>query len=87
MIIGGNFGRKLLQQPAPVEYISHNGSMGQPQLHVYDTVEGVPHISFSPTAQGQTASFTGGEFITVVYAWSIQQALSDRRAYLTTSWT
>jgi hypothetical protein len=54
-------GRRLSQatKPAPIEYISNNGSMGQPQLAVLDTVEGVPNIVFTPTAAGQTASFTG----------------------------
>ncbi len=37
-------GRRLSQdlKPAPIEYISNNGSMGQPQLAVLDTVEGGP---------------------------------------------
>lgn len=55
-------GRRLLDaalKPAAVEFISNNGSMGQPQLVVLDTVEGVPNIMFKPTAVGQTASFTG----------------------------
>jgi hypothetical protein len=55
-----NTGKKLLQlKPAPIEYISNNGSMGQPQLTVLDTTEGVPNIKFTPSAAGQTAQFTG----------------------------
>lgn len=54
-------GRRLTEdlKPAPIEYISNNGSMGEPQLSVLDTVEGVPNIVFTPTEVGQTASFTG----------------------------
>lgn len=53
-------GKKLLQTPAPIEFISNNGSLGQPRLTVLDTTQGVPSITFKPTATGQTAVFYGG---------------------------
>jgi hypothetical protein len=52
-------GRHLLQV-GTIEYISNNGSTGQPQLSVLDTVEGVPNISFKPDKAGQVAQFNGG---------------------------
>ena len=55
-------GRHLLQV-GTIEYISNNGSTGQPQLSVLDTVEGVPNISFKPDKVGQTAVFNGGMYL------------------------